>query len=367
MKTCITMLCCLLLSALTQAQSEKDDSKLHVYFTFDEDEDNLVGEEEDRLLGVVYDLMLSQSVKIELRSIGTSYAAGETMAKRRSYFEEMCKEYQLDERTTSIDIVNRRFEDEPRADVHIAYVDPVQQPKRVRPESTFTHNQGWRARCYSDDVSFVSNTTVKVMHTPEEFQSINLLTEDEAGNRLEVVAIVSISLLRDTSFLTPLSFQIPLHGITESGCKEYLLMRNEQCTFPSEPGKATVKRADGLMLWKINVDRSGTFVIARPAKDVEAITFTAPTGYAITRAIATSSSPYMQINADIALNQLTATFSQIPAPENVLCEFVITDMEGNEYTTTGITAKVLMTDPLLSFLRRNENTLPDPALANAKK
>jgi hypothetical protein len=367
MKTCIAMLCCLLLSAATQAQSEEYDSKLHVYFTFEDDDGDLVGEEEARLLGVVYDLMLSQSVKIELRSCGTTYAAGEIMSKRRSYFEEMCKEYLLDERTTSIDIVNRRFEDEPRADVHIAYVDPVQQPKRVRPESTISHNNGWRARCFSDDVSFVSNTTVKVMRTPEEFQSINLLTEDEAGNRLEVIAIVSISLLRDTSFITPISFQIPLHGISETGCKEFLLMRNEQNTFPSEPGKATVKRDDGLMLWKLDVDRSGTFVIARPTKDIEAITFTAPTGYAITQATATSSSPYMLINADIALNQLTATFRQIPSPENVLCEFVVTDMEGNEFITTGISAKALMNDPLLSFLKRNENTLPDPALANAKK
>lgn len=366
MKTCIAMLCFLLLSAVMQAQTESDDSKLHVYFTFEDDETDLKGEEEDRLLGVVYDLMLSQSVKIELRSCGTTYAAGEIMSKRRSYFEEMCKEYQLDERTTSIEVVNRCFEDNTRANVHIAYVDPVQQPKKVRIETTFTHNQGWRARCFKDDATFVSGSNVKVMRTPEEFQAIDLLTEDEFGSRLEVIAIVSITLPRDTTFLTPITFQIPLHGISETGCKEYLLMRNAQCTFPSEPAKASVKREDELMLWKLDIDRSGTFVIARPTKDVEAITFTAPNGYAITRAVATSASPYMQINADIALNQLTATFRQIPQPENVLCEFVITDMNGNEYTTTGITAKELMTDPLLSFLKRNENTLPDPALANSK-
>lgn len=366
MKTRIAMLCCLLLSAGMSAQFENDDSKLNVYFSFEQGESDLTGEELDKFLSIAYDLMLSRSVAIELLSCGTTYSASETMSMRQSYFTEAFKEYQIDQESTRITVVNRRFEDSPASNVHIAYDNPNDERNIVRKESTFTHREGWRAHCYTDEVAFVEKSKVKILRTPEELQAINLLTEDEEGKRLEVIAIVSFSFPRDTTFLKPVSFQVPLHGIAETGCKEYALMRNEQCTFPSEPEKASVKREDGLMLWKLDIDRSGTYVIARPAKDIESITFTAPNGYAITRATATSMSPYMQINADIALNQLTATFRQVPDPENVYCEFVLSDMNGNEFTTTGITAKALMNDPLLSFLKRNENTLPDPALADGK-
>jgi len=366
MKNRIAMLCCLLLSAGMSAQNENDDSKLHVYFSFENGESDLIGEELDKFLSVAYDLMLSQSVTVELLSCGSTYAASETMSMRESYFTEAFKEYQIDQESTRIAIVNKRFDDSPASNVHIAYDNPNDERNIVRKESTFTHREGWRAHCYKDEVAFVEKSNVKILRTPEELQAINLLTEDEEGKRLEVIAIVSISFPRDTTFLKPVSFQVPLHGIAEIGCKEYALMRNSECTFPSEPEKASVKREDGLMLWKLDIDRSGTYVIARPAKDIESITFTAPNGYAITRATATSMSPYMQINADIALNQLTATFRQVPDPENVYCEFVLSDMNGNEFTTTGITAKALMNDPLLSFLKRNENTLPDPALADGK-
>jgi hypothetical protein len=366
MKTCIAMLCCVLLSEVTQAQTENDDSMLHVYFSFEQGESELTGEAESTFLSFAYDLMLSRSVTIELLSCGSSYSAEEVMSLRQGYFAEACKEYQINPESTQMVVVNRRFEESPASNVHIAYYDSNTQQKTVRRESTFTHMEGWRARCYADEVAFVANSHVKVLRSPEELQAINLLTEDEDGNRLEIIAIVSIAFTRDTTFLQPIAFQIPLHGISETGCKEYTLMRDDQCTFPSEPNKASVKREDALMIWKIDVDRSGTYVIARPARDVESITFTAPNGYAITRATATSMSPYMHIQADIALNQLTATFSQVPDPENVYCEFVLSDMNGNEFTTTGITAKALMNDPLLSFLKRNENTLPDPALAAGK-
>jgi hypothetical protein len=366
MKTCIAMLCCVLLSEVTQAQTENDDSMLHAYFSFEQGESELTGDAETAFLSVAYDLMLSPSVTIELLSCGSSYAAQEVMAMRQGFFAEACKEYQIDPETTRIVVVNRRFEESPVSNVHIAYTDSYTQRKSVRKESTFTHREGWRARCFADEVAFVANSHVKVLRSPEELQAINLLTEDETGKRLEVIAIVSIAFTRDTTFLKPIAFQIPLHGIAETGCKEYTLMRNDQCTFPSEPNKASVKREDEMMLWKLDIDRSGTYVIARPAKEVERITFTAPDGYAITRATATSMSPYMHIQADIALNQLTATFNQVPDPENVYCEFVLSDMNGNEFTTTGITAKELMNDPLLSFLKRNENTLPDPSLAAGK-
>jgi hypothetical protein len=366
MKTCMAMLCFVLLAAAAQAQTQNDDSMLHVYCAFEQGESDLKGEEELKLLSIVYDLMLSQSVTIELLSCGNSYSAQEIMSMRQSYFTEACKEYQWDSETTRVVVVNKRFDDSPSSNVHIAYYDPNARRAMVRKESTFTHREGWRAHCYADEVDFVKRSKVQIIRSPEDFEAMHLLTEDEDGKRLEVIAIVSIAFSSDTTLLKPVSFQVPLHGITETGCKEYALMRNEQCTFPSEPEKASVKREDGLMLWKLDIDRSGTYVIARPTSDVEHITFTAPHGYAITRATATSMSPYMQINADIALNQLTATFRQVPNPENVFCEFVLSDMNGNEFTTTGITAKALMNDPLLSFFKRNENTLPDPALAANK-
>jgi len=366
MKTCIAMLCCVLLSAAAQAQTENDDSMLHAYFSFEQDESELSGDAEISFLNVAYDLMLSRSVTIELLSSGNSYSAQELMSLRQGYFTEACKEYQLDIETTRMVVVNSRFQESPASNVHIAYYDSNTQRKTVRRETTFTHREGWRAHCYADEVAFVEKSTVNVIRTPEDLQAINLLTEDENGNRLEVIAIVSIAFTRDTTLLNSVTFHVPLHGISETGCKEYALMRNDQCTFPSEPNKASVKCEDGLMLWKSDADRSGTYVIARPARDVASITFTAPNGYAITRATATSMSPYMHIHGDIALNQLTATFNQVPDPENVFCEFVLSDMNGNEFTTTGITAKDLMNDPLLAFLKRNENMLPDPALADSK-
>ena len=120
------------------------------------------------------------------------------------------------------------------------------------------------------------------------------------------------------------------------------------------------------MLWKLKTERNATWLIARPTKDTQTFTFSAPEGFAIVRGNATSRNPYMNVKATVALNQLTATFKQMPDPETVYCEFTLADMHGMEYTITGITAKQLMNDPLLSFLQRNEHTLPEPVLANRK-
>lgn len=365
MKKYIAMLCAVGCAFVSPAQS--DNSYLDIYLTFEDKAYNLSKDEEGKLLDVVYDLMLSQTVHIELLRCGNSYAAQEIMSRRADFFTEMCKEYDISELTTRIDVVNDRFKDEPQANVRIHYYNPEIQAKARREEASFTHRDGWRARCFAEDVSFVRQSVVQVMHKPEEFESIHLLTEDEDGNRLNILAIVSIRLPGDTLLPAPFQLSIPLRGVSETGCKEYMLMRNGSYTFLSDEQKASVKREDAMLVWKLSIDRSGTYVIARPTDDQQMVAFTAPEGYVILSGTATSMSPYMQVNADVDINQLTATFNQMPNLDEVFCEFVLADMTGREYTTTGMSAKTLMNDPLLSFFKRNVNTLPDPVVAERKQ
>jgi hypothetical protein len=315
------------------------------------------------LLDHVYDLFLSESVVIQIRREGNSFAHDDLASLRFNYFTEMCREYKLSEQSTSIQLVNTRFEEDPQAHVKIIYRDPVIQKKIARREELFTHPSGWRAHCFQSDVAFLKGTLVQIFRTPEEFNKLNLLTVDEQGDRLEILAVVSITFERDTLFPGLVKFHVPLHGISEVGCKEYTFMKGEHYSFASNGGKASVKREDGMMLWKIDVDRSGVYIIARKAPESQAIRILAPEGYVIMSGHATSSNPYMSVYASIAENQLSATFHDMPELESVSCEFTLIDLVGNLYTTAAVSAKTLMKESFLSFLRKRDPVLPEDLVA----
>jgi hypothetical protein len=361
MKICMVALC--LLAAPAFAQESNETGYVSFYLQYDGREIKLSDYEEGKLLDVVYDLYLSEAVTIDIRRMGNTYSEDAIVTQRYEYFVEMCKEYNLSELTTKINIVTARFEEGPNADVQIRYLDPTIQKKLARKEAKCTHPDGWRVHCFDSDVSFIRGTKVRILRTPEEFQEINLLTVDEDGSRLEIFAVVSLTYPTDTVFPNPVKFQIPLHGIEEIGCKEYTLMSNSTNTFPSNVNKASVKRDDGMMLWKLDADKSGTYVIARKAADAQLMKFCAPEGYAILSARATSLSPYIDVEASISDNQLLASFSNMPDPEHVICEFTLADLEGNQYTTPPVPAKTIMNASILSFLRKRDPVLPEHLVA----
>lgn len=361
MRICIAILCLLTVSA--RAQESTDDGYLSFYLRYDEGKTKLSEYEESLLLDHVYDLFYSESVIIKIRRNSNSFADEAITSERYDYFVELRKEYGLSEATTAIEIVSSRFEEDVLADVHIRFRDPILQKKLARKETKFTQPDGWRAHCFASDVSFVRNTKIQILHTPEEFENIHLLTVDEDGERLEVFAVVSITFPKDTVFPAPVKFQIPLHGIEEIGCKEYMLMSGASSTFPANSNKASVKREDGMMLWKLDADKSGTYVIARKAADTHAMKFCAPEGYVLVSGRATSMSPYLQVEATVAGNQLSATFNRMPDPEHVMCDFVIADLAGNQYSTPAVSAKSLMNGNMLSFLRKGDPVLPEMLVA----
>lgn len=357
MKICTVFLCLLALPGI--AQSDQESEYLEFFLSYENSTaTELSAEEENELLSHVYDLFLSPDVKIDLLSCGVSFSSLEVMAQRTAYFERLRREYELTDSTTSISVVTSRFEDEPRADVRIRFIDPLLRKKPLRPEVKYTHVDGWRVHCFQDQLPFMKQTRISVVSRPEELERLNLLTCDESGQRLEVLALASINMVRDTILQHPIKFHIPLHGMEATGCMEYLLLAGDSHTFLSGNGKASMKREDGLTIWKIDAVRSGTFVIARPAKEQFSATFTAPDGYAILSGKAVCSSPYMFNFAEISLNQLTATFKSLPDPENVFCEFVLSDVHGNQLTTPKMSAADLMHESLLGYFKRNENILP---------
>jgi hypothetical protein len=361
MKKCIVILCVLVTPAF--AQEPNNDGFLSFFLRFDDRESNLSAYEEDKLLDYVYDLFLSESVIIELRREGNSFAHDELTAQRYNYFSEMCREYELSESTTSIRIVNTRFEEDLQAHARIIYRDPSIQKMVARKEVFFTHPNGWRAQCFHSDAAFLKGTQVRILRSPEELNQLNLLTVDEMGDRLEVLAVVALTFARDTLFPSPVKFHIPLHGMAEVGCMEYALMSNDEYSFPANGGKASVKREDGLMLWKLDTDRSGVYVIARKAPDSQVIKFVAPYGYAILSGYATSNSPYMSVKAAVSDNQLSASFHNMPEIEHVTCEFTLIDLQGNLCTIAAVPAKTLMNESFLSFLRHKDPVLPENLVA----
>lgn len=361
MKICMVALCLLATPALAQESIETD--YLSFYLQYDGREIKLSEYEEGKLLDYVYDLYLSEDVIIDIRREGNTYSDDAIITQRYEFFAEMCKEYNLSELTTNINIVTSRFEDDATADVQIRYLDPNAQKKVARKEAKCTHPDGWRAHCFLSDVSFIRGAKVRILRTPEEFSDINLLSVDEDGTRLEVFAVVSLTYPNDTLFPSPIKFQIPLYGIEEVGCKEYTLISNAGNTFPSNASKASVKREDGLMLWKLDANKSGTYVIARKTTDVQVMKFSAPEGYALLSGRATSQSPYMNVEASISDNQLQASFSNMPDAENVICEFVLSDLSGNQYTIAPVSAKTLVNANILSFLRKRDPVLPDYLVA----
>jgi len=357
MKCCTVLLCLLALSC--SAQSLQEDGFLEFYLSYeDKAATALSKEEEEELLVYVYDLFLSPEVSIDLLRCGASYEAEETMLARLAYFEQLRTEYQLADSTTHINMVSSRFDDEPRADVRVRFADPIFRKRVARTERLYTHPEGWRVQCFTEDVMFFRQTHVALLDSPEEFEQLNVLTSDEDGRRLEILAIGSVRFARDTVVSQPVKFQLPLHGMDAVGCREYLLMTSDEHTFLADHGKASVKRDDGVMVWKIDASRSGTYVIARPATDTSKATFTAPEGYAIISGKAFGHAPYLLNYADIGLNQLTATFSSLPNPEHVYCEFVLCDMAGNRVTTPRMSAADLMNESLLSYFKRNDHVLP---------
>jgi hypothetical protein len=361
MKICIVILC--VLAAPAFAQDSKNEDYLSFYLRYDSREPNLSGYEEGRLLDYVYDLFLSESVIIDILRTGSSYSDDALTEQRYNYFVELCKEYQISDATARINIVTSRFEEDEQAHVRVLYQDPSSTKKFVRREGVFTHPDGWRASCFLSDVPFLQRTDIRVFRTPEELQELNLLTVDEVGNRLEVFAVVSVSFANDTVLPNTVKFHIPLHGISEIGCMEYALMSNSCNTFPSNGNKAAVKREDGVMLWKLDTNRSGMYVIAGRAPDPQIFKFNAPEGYAILGAHASSMSPYMSVEATVASNQLSATFSNMPAPERVTCEFTLVDLNGTQYTIAAVSAKMLLNDSFLSFLRKGDPVLPENLVA----
>jgi hypothetical protein len=361
MKICMVALC--LLAAPAFAQESNEAGYVSFYLRYDGREVKLSEYEEGKLLDYVYDLYLSEGVTIDIRRMGNTYSEDAIVSQRYEYFAEMCKEYNLSELTTHINIVTSRFDEEPNADVKIRYIDPIIQKKVARKEAKFTHPDGWRVHCFESDVSFIRGARVRILRTPEEFKEINLLTVDEDGSRLEVFAVVSLAFPSDTVLPSPVKFQIPLHGIEEVGCKEYTLMRNATNTFPSNVNKASVKREDGMMLWKLDANMSGTYVIARKTTDTYLMKFCAPEGYAILSARATSLSPYIDVEATISDNQLQASFSNMPDPEHVICEFTLADLQGNQYATLPLPAKTISNANILSFLRKRDAVLPEHLVA----
>jgi len=361
MKICIVILCVLTAPAL--AQDSGSSEYLSFYLRYDDRETMLSEYEEGKLLDYVYDLFLSESVIIDIRRSGSSFAQDALTEQRYHYFSELCKEYQLSELTTKINIVTTRFEEDAQADVRVLYRDPTQAKKVVRREGVFTHPDGWRVNCFLSDIPFLQGTQIHVMRTPEELSKLNLLTVDEWGNRLEIFGVVSVTLAADTVLPSRVKFQIPLHGISEVGCVEYTLMSNAENTFPSNGSKASVKREDGLMLWKLDTNRSGLYVIAGRTSDAQTYKFNVPEGFAILSGRAMSMSPYMNVEAVVAGNQLSASFRNMPAPELVTCEFTLADMQGNEYTIAAVSAKMLMHESFLSFLRKRDPVLPENLVA----
>jgi hypothetical protein len=357
MKICTVALCLLALPGI--AQIEENSDYLEFFLSYDSKTDSKLSiEEESELLGYVYDLFLSPEVTIELLSCGSSFQAEEIMEERTAYFNRMCLEYGLTDSTTRVTVVNGRFDNDPRADVRISFLDPLLRKRVARAERRYTHSDGWRVSCFEDELPFMRQTQVTLLSRPEEFENLQVLTCDEDGHRLEILAIVSVNFVRDTTLAQAVKFHIPLHGMETTGCKEFMLMSSDRHTFLSSNGKASVKRDDGVMIWKVDATRSGTFVIARPTTDQFSVTFTAPEGFAIVSGVATGSSPYLMNSADISLSQLTATFSSLPNPENVYCEFVLSDMDGNLTTTPKMSAAALMHEPLLGYFKRNEHVLP---------
>jgi len=361
MKICIAILC--LLSAPILAQESNESGSLSFFLRYEKGEKNLSDHEEGLLLDYVYDLFLSERVVIDIRREGNSYSDDALTTHRYDYFSELCREYQLSDLTTSINIVTQRFEEDEDAHVRITYRDPSGQQKLVRQEGIFTHPDGWRAHCFASDVGYLQGTTVRIFKTPEELRDLNLLTVDDGGVRLEVFAVVSVTFVSDTIFLNPIKFQIPLHGLEEIGCKEFTLMTNATNSFPSNANKASVKREDGMMLWKLDTEKSGVYVIARRATDAQVFKFNAPEGYAILGGQATSMSPYMNVEATVANNQLSATFNNMPEADKVTCEFTLVDLDGNQYTIAAVSAKELMNDSFLSFLRKGDPVLPENLVA----
>jgi hypothetical protein len=81
---------------------------------------------------------------------------------------------------------------------------------------------------------------------------------------------------------------------------------------------------------------------------------------------AVSVSPYLNCDARLSQNQLVASFDQLPDLENVFCSFELSDMQGHRFTIPRTCAKSLMTSPMLTWMKRNENTLPSAFIAQKK-
>jgi hypothetical protein len=361
MKICMVILCAF--SAPLLAQDSDMDGYLSFYLRYEDRAPNLSEYEESKLLDYVYDLFLSDRVIIEIRREGASFVEDALTDQRYNYFVELCKEYELSDLSTDIRIVATRFDEDVQAHVRILYHDPTAQKKTVRKEGVFTHPDGWRAGCFVSDIPFLRETRVRVYRTPEELEQLNLITSDEAGVRLEVFAVVSVAFATDTILPLSVKFQIPLHGISEVGCAEYSLMTNSLSTFPANGDKASVKREDGMMIWKLDTDKSGVYVIAGRSADTGTFKFNAPEGYAILSGHAMSMNPYMRVDATVASNQLSASFHNMPAPEHVTCEFTLADMQGNQYTIAAVSADLLLKENFLSFLRKGDPVLPQNLVA----
>lgn len=361
MKICMVILCAF--SAPLLAQDFDMDGYLSFYLRYEEQSPNLSEYEEGKLLDYVYDLFLSDRVIIEIRREGGSFSDDALTDKRYNYFLELCKEYQLSELSTDIRIVSTRFEEDLQAHVRILYNDPTVAKARARKEGVFTHPDGWRAGCFVSDIPFLRETRVRVYRTPEELEQLNLITTDEAGVRLEVFAVVSVAFATDTILPLSAKFQIPLHGISEVGCVEYALMTNSLSTFPANGNKASVKREEGVMIWKLDTNKSGVYVIAGRSSDTGTFKFNAPEGYAILSGQAFSMNPYMRVNASVSSNQLSASFQNMPSSDQVTCEFTLQDMQGNQYTIAAVSAELLMKENFLSFLRKGNPVLPQNLVA----
>jgi hypothetical protein len=53
----------------------------------------------------------------------------------------------------------------------------------------------------------------------------------------------------------------------------------------------------------------------------------------------------------------------MPEADKVTCEFTLVDLDGNQYTIAAVSAKELMNDSFLSFLRKGNPVLPENLVA----
>jgi hypothetical protein len=246
-------MCLLAVPAYAQTPEEMYD----FYLKFDGDAIELSREEEDNFFGYIESLFYAEKIIVEVRQFPSlnNDESERITAQRRALIEEMFLENRVDASVVEYLTVQGRFDDSPLSSIRIQYRNP--KPGRVvrRKEADYTDKRGFRVHCYASDVNYIKRADVSFYTEAADFEAFNLNTTGEEGERLEIAAVVSITMPSDTVFGTPVKIQVPLHGLDEVGCKEYMLMQQGDMSFATSESKAGIKRDNDLMLWKMDVDR----------------------------------------------------------------------------------------------------------------